>query len=229
MNDNKKMFLPALLAILLILSFTVLGKNTSIIKNINFNNTFVIYPFIFILLAYMSHSIGSKLTKKSALLSIGFLLIFLFSLSVVSLLRGDEITFYFRASLEFIFTPKHINILGGSISYPTIGNLIFFIGGYLTSSLSFISLYRALKDYTPKFVAYLMSYLISLLLNTIIYTGGNGLVSIFKKDINFNQLIINLTSNFMSVILTCIISTIIYAIICTSLNKKDKILFKNIS
>ena len=156
-------------------------------------------------------------------------ILFLLSLVLVSFFRSNDPTYYYRASLEFVFTPKNTSIFGLAFCYPDLIKTGLFIGGFVASHLIFISLYKAVKDYTPRGVSFLLSYLISYIVNVIIVFGLDGVISLLKKTIEFNPFIQLLTSNFIGAILSCVIATTIYSIMCLLFKPKEKIQIKNIS
>ncbi len=229
MNENKKIVLPMIMIVLLICSFATLGKDTEIVKNIVFKNFNFIYPLTFILSAYMIHNIGSRTSQKVINYSVLTFFIFIISLMFISTFRSNDTTYYFRASLEFIFTPKSLKIGSLNIAYPDLIKTILFIGGYYISQTLFITLYNSLKDMAPKTIVYLINYLISYIINVIIYTGGLNLVLMINKEIEFNDLIINLTSGFLIALLTCVITTFIYLIINIFTKKNKNNILKTVS
>lgn len=228
MNENKKMLLPGIFTMLLIAAYALWGKDTQIMKDVYFNNMYIVYPLTFVISGYMIHQIGSNLTKKSVYYSIILTIIFLLLLSLASLFLTNETTFYYQASLEFIFTPKHIKILNFSIAYSKIIETTLFFTGFLISQLSFIELYRSLKKYTFNYLSFIISYIIALLLNVIIVAGGINLIKIFLKEIDFTGLIMSLTSNFLSVILSFVVVGIIYIFVALKLKKKETVLFRTV-
>ncbi len=226
MNENKRMFLPMLLITLLIVAFAALGKDTLVVNSLVFNNYNIIFPFTFIVTAYMVHCLGARQTQKAIHYSIFVFLFFIVSLMFTSIFKSNESTYYFRASLEFVFTPKSILLGNIGIAYPEIPKLVLFLSSYYISQTIFINLYKALKETTPKIFAYLINYIIAYILNVLVYVGGINLLLMIDNKIAFNDFIVSLTSGFLGALATCIVTTIIYSLITLLIKKDNSMIFK---
>ena len=229
MNENKKALLPSIFVILLICAFALLGKDTEINKNMFFNNSFIVIPFIFLISGLAMNKLEPNFVKKSHLQAIAMFFLFLLILSVASIFKSNESTYYYRASLEFVFTSENTNILGLSFSYPNLLKLGLFISAYYISQTIFIALIKSLKDAAPKFFSFLISYLISIIIYILIIVGLGNLINILINKINFNQMIINLTSYFIAAFVSCVITSILFLIISNNKKEKNIVIFKNIS
>lgn len=229
MNENRKLFLSSTLSIFLIVALAAFGKSTELARAINLNNAILAFPFTFIITAYVVDTLGSKWAKKNVYNSAIMILLFLLMLVFISFFRGNDPTYYYRASLEFIFTPKNTKIFGLSFSYPALLQTGLYIGGFIIAHIIFISLYKATKELMPKIVSFMLCYLIAYTINIIIVIGLDGIVNIMNKNIDFRSFIQVLTANFMGVIATCLIATIIYSFAALTLKPKEKIIIKSIS
>lgn len=224
MEDNKKTFLTMVLLILIICTYVLIGKNSDINQHMFFNNGFLTLPLIFLTTAYMAYKLPDKTVIKSHKLVIGCFLLFLFIFSLSSMLKSNESTFYYRASLDFIFIPKNTTFLGIYFSYPDLLKLFFFLSGYYVSQRTIIALINSLKKYAPKTITYVISYLISIILFVLIFVGLNNLLLLLINETVFNKMIINLTSYFIASLLTCLVSSLLFFLINLVFKPKKNLL-----
>jgi len=213
MKESKKMILPMIFLLLIITTYILIGKNSSINQHMFFNNSFITLPLIFITTGLITHKMSTKDVRNIHKYAIIGFLIFLFILALSSLLKGDEQTFYYRASLDFVFLPKNTTALGISFAYPDFLKLTFFLAGYFVSQTTLVALINSLKDFAPKTISFVIGYLISIILYVLVFTGLNNLILVLANKLTFNEMIGNLTSYFIGSLLTCLISIIVFAII----------------
>jgi hypothetical protein len=116
-------------------------------------------------------------------------------------------------SLKELFTPNFFILNGTPIYIPNLFNILSYTLLFYFSHILVIILYEAMEPYTKKFIAFSLAMFIPYALDTICYTT----ITTTIEMVEFKKLIINLTSNFVIVIIYTIIITLIYCL--TTLKK----------
>ena len=117
----------------------------------------------------------------------------------------DTITI--NLALKQLFTPQYHIISNYTLYYPDILNIIVFTLLFYFSHTIFLILYEAIEPYTNKVITFFLSMFIPYTLDILCFTT---IIDVFKK-VEFNDLILHLTSNFVIVIVSTILITLIYS------------------
>ncbi|MGN1380562.1 MAG: hypothetical protein ACI4W0_03400 [Bacilli bacterium] len=132
---------------------------------------------------------------------------------VINSISGMTSTKEITESLRNIFTPNKLAIKSISIYYPNLINLISSILiFYLTHNIFSIT-FEITKDYTSKTISFIMSILISFIIDQMIYISVISFIPLYNESITLTNYIENLTASFIMIIFTSVIMTIIYSII----------------
>ena len=143
---------------------------------------------------------------------IGTLIFYLFMI-VINSISGMTNTKEVTESLRNIFTPNKLAIKSINIYYTNLINLISYILiFYLTHNIFSIT-FEITKDYTSKTISFIMSILISFIIDQMIYISVISFIPLYNESITLTNYIENLTASFIMIIFTSVIMTIIYSII----------------
>lgn len=211
---NKKAFTYIiLLAFSLLLSTIVSGKLLYIAPHLTISASLLAYAFTFLFTAKLNEETNIDNTKNILKkVVIGTLIFYLFMI-VVNSLSGMTSTKEVTESLRNIFTPNKLAIKSISIYYPNLINLISSILiFYLTHNIFSIT-FEITKDYTSKTISFIMSILISFIIDQMIYISVISFMPLYNESITLTNYIENLTASFIMIIFTSVIMTIIYSII----------------
>ena len=212
MNKNDFTYI-ILLAFSLLLSTIVSGKLLYIAPHLTISASLLAYAFTFLFTARLNEETNIDNTKNILKkVVIGTLIFYLFMI-VVNSLSGMTSTKEITESLRNIFTPNKLAIKSISIYYPNLINLISSILiFYLTHNIFSIT-FEITKDYTSKTISFIMSILISFIIDQMIYISVISFIPLYNESITLTNYIENLTASFIMIIFTSVIMTIIYSII----------------
>ena len=211
---NKKAFTYIiLLAFSLLLSTIVSGKLLYIAPHLTISASLLAYSFTFLFTARLNEETNIDNTKNILKkVVIGTLIFYLFMI-VINSISGMTSTKEITESLRNIFTPNKLAIKSISIYYPNLINLISSILiFYLTHNIFSIT-FEITKDYTSKTISFIMSILISFIIDQMIYISVISFIPLYNESITLTNYIENLTASFIMIIFTSVIMTIIYSII----------------
>lgn len=212
--ENRKMLWPILLAICLITANFIGGKYTNLANQINVSNSVLIYPISFLIVILMMRTFDKKYAKKAIYISVIAQVLFIIGLTLVSFLRSNDDSTFVRAYIEYLFTPNSSEVFGLTFSYPNIIIYVFSIGAFIFSHIIAIKLYDSTINICPDVFSFGITFFISYLIDSIIYTAGFNTVTMLMDDKwNFTKLIRILTGQFIGVFATGIIMIIIYCIV----------------
>ena len=211
---NKKAFTYIiLLAFSLLLSTIVSGKLLYIAPHLTISASLLAYAFTFLFTARLNEETNIDNTKNILKkVVIGTLIFYLFMI-VINSLSGMTSTKEITESLRNIFTSNKLAIKSISIYYPNLINLISSILiFYLTHNIFSIT-FEITKDYTSKTISFIISNLISFIIDQMIYISVISFMPLYNESITLTNYIENLTASFIMIIFTSVIMTIIYSII----------------
>lgn len=211
---NKKAFTYIiLLAFSLLLSIIISGKLLYIAPHLTISASLLAYAFTFLFTAKLNEETNIDNTKNILKkVVIGTLIFYLFMI-VINSISGMTSTKEITESLRNIFTPNKLAIKSISIYYPNLINLISSILiFYLTHNIFSIT-FEITKDYTSKTISFIMSILISFIIDQMIYISVISFIPLYNESITLTNYIENLTASFIMIIFTSVIMTIIYSII----------------
>ena len=211
---NKKAFTYIiLLAFSLLLSTIVSGKLLYIAPHLTISASLLAYAFTFLFTARLNEEMNIDNTKNILKkVVIGTLIFYLFMI-VINSISGMTSTKEITESLRNIFTPNKLAIKSINIYYTNLINLISYILIlYLTHNIFSIT-FEITKDYTSKTISFIMSILISFIIDQMIYISVISFIPLYNESITLTNYIENLTASFIMIIFTSVIMTIIYSII----------------
>lgn len=211
---NKKAFTYIiLLAFSLLLSTIVSGKLLYIAPHLTISASLLAYAFTFLFTARLNEEMNIDNTKNILKkVVIGTLIFYLFMI-VINSISGMTNTKEVTESLRNIFTPNKLAIKSINIYYTNLINLISYILiFYLTHNIFSIT-FEITKDYTSKTISFIMSILISFIIDQMIYISVISFIPLYNESITLTNYIENLTASFIMIIFTSVIMTIIYSII----------------
>ena len=211
---NKKVFTYIiLLAFSLLLSIIISGKLLYIAPHLTISASLLAYSFTFLFTAKLNEETNINNTKNIFKKIVISILIFYLFMIVINSLSGMTSTKEVTESLRNIFTPNKLAIKSISIYYPNLINLISSILiFYLTHNIFSIT-FEITKDYTSKTISFIMSILISFIIDQMIYISVISFIPLYNESITLTNYIENLTASFIMIIFTSVIMTIIYSII----------------
>lgn len=175
----------------------------------------LLYPFTFLFIMLINKKTNFKETHKVIIKTAIIFLIFNLIVSLLNNIPGNYYSRNIDLALKQILTPNHFLINNQPIYYPNLISIISFSLLYYFSHTLIVILYEAMEPYTKKFVAFSLSMFIPYALDTLCYVTINDTFNL----IEFNNMIGNLTSNFVIVIIFTLITSLIFSI-KTKIDKK---------
>lgn len=169
----------------------------------------ILYPITFLITILIYKKSDFKETHKNIIRTSTIILLFMLIISIFNTIPGNYISRETDLALKQIFTPNFILIKKFPIYYPDLLNLITFTLLFYFSHTLILILYEAMEPYTKKFIAFGLAMFIPLTLDVICYVSINNIFD----EIEFPKMITNLTSNFVIVIISTILMTIIYQLL----------------
>lgn len=211
--NKKGLTYVLLLGFTFLLSIIIYGKLLYIAPHLAISASLLAYAFTFLFTARLNEETNIDNTKNILKkVVIGTLIFYLFMI-VINSLSGMTSTKEITESLRNIFTPNKLAIKSISIYYPNLINLISSILiFYLTHNIFSIT-FEITKDYTSKTISFIMSILISFIIDQMIYISVISFIPLYNESITLTNYIENLTASFIMIIFTSVIMTIIYSII----------------
>lgn len=211
--NKKGLTYVLLLGFTFLLSIIVSGKLLYIAPHLTISASLLAYAFTFLFTARLNEETNIDNTKNILKkVVIGTLIFYLFMI-VINSISGMTSTKEITESLRNIFTPNKLTIKSISIYYPNLINLISSILiFYLTHNIFSIT-FEITKDYTSKTISFIMSILISFIIDQMIYISVISFIPLYNESITLTNYIENLTASFIMIIFTSVIMTIIYSII----------------
>ena len=166
----------------------------------------IVYPFTFLIIALLRKKNTFDNTHKIIIKTIFTFLIFMFVVTLFNNITPIKNSLDVDIALKKILTPNYLNIGKYVINYPNLLSIIAFILLFYFSHTLIIILIDALEPFTNKYIAYFIAMFIPYTLDVLCFTT---IIDVFK-EVNFNVLIMHLTSNFILVIVFTILCTLIY-------------------
>ena len=166
----------------------------------------ILYPFTFLFTVLLFKKLDFKNSHRIIIKTAFFYLLFVLFLTLITNITANSNSIKLDVLLKQLFTPNNIVINKHIYYYPDILNIIIFSLLFYFSHTVFLILYEAISIYTNKFITFFLSMFIPYTLDTLCYTS---ITEIFKQ-VDFNTLILHLTSNFVIVITFTILTTILY-------------------
>lgn len=168
----------------------------------------LLYPFTFLFIILINKKTNFKESHKIIINTVIIFLLFNLIISLLNTIPGSYYSREMDLNLKNVFTPNYFLINNKPMYYPNLVNLISFSLLFYFSHVLILILYEAMEPYTKKFIAFGLAMFIPYTLDTLCYTTINDTISL----IEFDKMIINLTSNFVIVIIFTLIMTIIHSI-----------------
>ena len=211
--NKKGLTYVLLLGFTFLLSTIVSGKLLYIAPHLTISASLLAYAFTFLFTARLNEETNIDNTKNILKkVVIGTLIFYLFMI-VINSISGMTSTKEITESLRNIFTPNKLAIKSINIYYTNLINLISYILiFYLTHNIFSIT-FEITKDYTSKTISFIMSILISFIIDQMIYISVISFIPLYNESITLTNYIENLTASFIMIIFTSVIMTIIYSII----------------
>ena len=177
-----------------------------------------LYPFTFLFIVLIFNNENFKEAHKTIIKTSITFILFIFLVSILNSIPGNYYATETDLALKQVLTPNYFIINNFLVYYPNILNVISFTLLYYFSHVLVIILYEAMEPYVNKNIAFALAMFIPFTLDTLVFTAINDMAMFVEA----NKLIIDLTSNFVIVIIFTIITSLLYFII-NKIKEKNKI------
>ena len=208
-------FLLTVILVCSIFRYKTIYIEPSNILEVSLSNFLYPFTFLFIVLLYNNQSF--KEAHKSIIKTSIIFVLFIILVSILNTIPGNYYSTETDLALKQVLTPNYFAINDFLVYYPNILNVLSFTLLYYFSHVLVLILYAAMEPYTYKTLAFALAMFIPFTLDTLVFTAINDMA----MYVEINKLVIDLTSNFVIVILFTIITSILYFIILKI--KKNKI------
>lgn len=218
-EENKSpVFLTGLLAILLILTFMFTLKIYEPARNIQITGGILLYPFTFLIMAFISKYYGFKEARKSIFTSSALFVVFILLVMICVLPSASGATSGYNAVLQYVFANNADYIGSFRYFYPTLGQFFGVLIGFIVSHLLYAVIYNAVHSFTIDYLAVGLSVFIAYIIDRIIFTPLLFAQGLMNGSNTFDYFIKCLTSEFMGAILCSVLIIILYSIITSIKN-----------
>lgn len=181
------------LFILLLISFMFNNINFSFIKGTNLSLGVLIFSFTYLFSFIMVEKLKLKDCKRIIFHTSIYLLIFYLIISILCSLNISPLS----EELRLIFTPNNFNIKNILIYYFDVKKLLLFLLVFYFSHYIFFVTYDVTKAGSNYFIAFIISILISFILNQMIFNTSYYFNKIIFENYFYKDFLKLLTSNFM--------------------------------
>lgn len=210
---KRPTFLIGLMTIILIVSFIFTLKTYEPAKNVIITGGILVYPFTYLIMAYISKYYGIKQAHKSVFMSAILFALFFLLIMICLIPNANNATTSYNAIVQYVFANDYFMIGNTHIFFPTMGQFCGTIIAFITSHLLFASIYNAIHSYTIDYLAMGLSVFISAIIDRIIFTPILLLENLLDGSNTFEFFIKCLTSEFIATIALVTIMIVIYVII----------------
>lgn len=221
-DDKKPVFLVGLLSILLIVTYLFTFKTYEPVANIMISGGILIYPFTFLITAYIAKYYGFKEAKRSIFTSTGLFAVFILLVMICIIPTPNNQTSSYNAVIQYLFANDFIMIGDTRIFFPLLGQFFGLCIAFIVSHLLYVTIYNAVHRYTSDYLAMGLSAFIGAIIDRIIFMPLLFLENLIDGSNTFEYFIKCLTSEFMATILSILIIIIVYMIVCAIKDSKKK-------
>ena len=212
-TTRRPVFLTGLLTMILIVSFVFTIKIYEPTKNILVTGGIFVYPFTFLITAYIQKYYSFAEAKKSIFTSAGLFAVFFLLVMVCLIPSSNNATSNYNAIVQYIFAADFFKIGGTHIFYPTMGQFCGLLISYIASHLLYSSIYNAIHRHTNDYLAVGLGFFIAAIVDRIVFIPILLLENILDGSNTFDFLVTCLTSEFIATILFIFIILVIYIVI----------------
>ena len=210
MKKNYFNFYSTLLFMLALLSFIVLNKEIYLAPNLSFSASLLIYPFTFLILSKMYNEQSVIKIKKSIYIAFILLLLFYLFISIINSLDSIIDTELISENLKEIFTPNYLTLSKINIYYPELINLLTYSLVFFLSHYIFMVAFEVFDGYTNSFTAYFLAFLLSFVIDQILFIPLTSIKYLVDNTLTYQLFIENLTASFIIVLISSVITLIIF-------------------
>lgn len=221
-EKKKPTFAIGLLTILLIASYIFTIKTYEPVPNIMITGGILMYPFTFLIVAYISKYYGFKESRKSIFLSSLLFVLFIGIVMVGVLPTANNETTGYNTVIQYLFTNDFFTIGEFRIYHPLLGQFFGTIIAFIVSHLLYATVYNAISNLTVDYLAMGLSMFIGSIVDRILF-----MTMLFAKNLmdgvnTFDFFLKCLTSEFIGAIVTALIIVILYVILTSILEARKK-------
>ena len=211
---KRPVFLVGLLSILLIVSYVFTIKTYEPVKNILISGGIIVYPFTFLIVAYISKYYGFKESRKSIFISGGLFAIFMLLMMICVIPSPNSETSSYNAVIQYLYTNDYFMIGDIRIFFPMLGQFFGLLISFIVSHLLYATVYNAICNYTVDYLGMGLSIFIAGVIDRIIFMPLFFLENLINGSNTFDYFIKCLTSEFIVVIISSIIILLSFILAC---------------
>ncbi len=222
-EEKKKTFLAdGLLLILLIVSYIFTIKIYEPAPNIMISGAMLIYPFTFLIIAYISKYYGFKESRNTVFKSALLFTIFIGIIMIGVLVPGNRVTEGHNLTIQYLFTNDFLTIGNFRIYYPMLGQFFGTVIAFIVSHLLYATIYNAINNLTVDYLAMGLSVFIGFIIDRIIFMPLYLAQNLIDGVNTFEFFLKCLTSEFIGAIVSSLIIIVLYVILTSIIDAKKK-------
>lgn len=211
--EKKPVFLIGLLTILLIVTYVFVFKTYEPVKSVMITGGIIVYPFTFLIIAYITKYYSFKESRRSIYMSAALFMIFMLLMMICVIPTPNNQTSSYNAVIQYLYTNDFFTIGEVRIFYPLLGQFFGLTIAYVVSHLLYATIYNAICEYTDDYLAMGLSIFIASIIDRLIFMPLLFAENLSSGVNTFDYFIKCLTSEFIAAIVTSIIMIVIYVII----------------
>ena len=209
---RKDSFNTIFLFLLVLLGIIFSNKYIYLAPNLNISIGLIIYAFSFLILVYLYKNTNIRYAKETIFSVFVLLYIFFFLVTILNSIDSITESKYISDSLRILFTPNAIYIKGYFLYYPHVSLVITYPVVFFLSHYIFIVSYEAIEETTNYIIGFILSILISFILDQSLYTPFVNAHKLVNHIIDYKSLIRQMTANYIVVIFMSLLMLFIYAL-----------------
>lgn len=221
-EKKKPYFAVGLLTVLLIASYIFTIKTYEPARNIMITGGILIYPFTFLVIAYISKYYGFKESRKSIFMSVLLFAIFIGIIMVGVLPPANNVTAGYNLTIQYLFTNDFFSIGDFRIYHPLLGQFFGTIIAFTVSHLLYATIYNAINNLTVDYLAMGLSIFIGFIVDRIIFMPLLLAKNLMDGVNTFEFFLKCLTSEFIGAIAAALVIIVLYVILTSIIDAKKK-------
>lgn len=222
-NKSSPTFLIGLLTIILIVSYVFTIKIYEPVRNIMITGGILVYPFTFLIIAYISKYYGFKESRKSIFISALLFTIFIALMMICIMPKSNNATSGYSAVIQYLYANDYFMLGETRIYYPPLGQFFGVLISFIASHLVYATIYNAIHKLTVDYLAMGLSIFIGFIIDKIIFMPLLFLKNLLDEVNTFDFFMKCITSEFIGAILSSLVIIIIYVILTSIKDKKKKL------
>lgn len=220
--QKRPVFAIGLLTILLIASYIFTIKTYEPVRNVMITGGILMYPFTFLVIAFISKYYGFKESRRCIFMSALLFTIFIAIVMIGVMPQANNETSGYNTVIQYIFTNDFFSVGNVRFYYPMLGQFFGTLVAFVVSHLIYATVYNAINTLTVDYLAMGLGSFIAFIVDRIIFTVLLFLQNLIEGVNTFDFFLKCLTSEFIGYIAAALVVIVLYIIITSIVDARKK-------